>query len=355
VQKRVVVGVTALALVVVASAAVLAWRWIGTTDYEDAVNTMPASTLRATYTDWAQVRAQLDTALDAGTSAAEVSKFLDEAFRADLVSTSAVSGSTQAMARRYGYSPLDATWEMFGQSREGAVVVMRLPEDADFPGIERNLRTLGYEAPSDGAGAGEVWSGSVDLVAQIDESLTPVMQNVVVLEDERLVLMSDSAEYASAAARGDDSLLDADSVGDLAGIADEPVSAVLWASDFACSALSMASADEEDQATAEQLVSEAGGVSPLSGLVMAQQPDRDVVVGMAFESSDQAESNLRPRTELASGEAVGQGGTFADRFSITRARTTGADVVLDLSPAGDPSESTLLSDLSSGPVLFATC
>ncbi len=361
-HRRVVVGLTALLLVVVVAAGGLfVWRWLGTTDYEHAVATMPASTLRATYTDWSQVRDQLDgTSLDDRSPAGEVSTFLDDAYRADLISTSAVYGSTYAMARQYGYSPLDATWEMFGQSREGAVVALRLPEGADFPGIERNLRTLGYEAPPDGAGAGQVWEGSTDLVAQIDGSLTPVMQNVVVLEDEQLVLMSDNAAYASTSAEvvgGDAASLsdDSDAVGDLVGVAQEPVSAVLWASDFACSALSMASADEEDQAAAEQLVSDAGGVSPLSGLVMAQQADRSLVVGMHFEGSDQAEGNLRPRTDLASGEAVGQGGTFADRFEITRARSTGPNVVLDLEPSGDPAESTLLSDLSQGPVLFATC
>jgi hypothetical protein len=359
VHKRVVVGVTALTLVIVAGAGVLAWRWVSTTDYEDAVATMPSSTLRATYTDWAEVRELVDGgSLDQASPAGEVNRFLDEAYRDDLISTSAVYSSTYAMARRYGYSPLDATWEMFGQSREGAVVAMRLPEDADFPGIERNLRTLGYSPPAAGAGEGQVWEGSTDLVAQIDESLTPVMQNVVVLEDERLVLMSDNAAYASGAAEvvtGSVSSLvdDSGAADDLVGVAEEPVSAVLWASDFACSALSMASADEEDQATAEQLVSDAGGVSPLSGLVMARQADQSLVVGMHFEGSDQAESNLRPRAELASGEAVGQGGTFADRFTISRARSTGPNVVLDLEPAGDAD--SLLSDLSQGPVLFATC
>lgn len=385
-RKRVVVGLVALALVVVATAGGLfAWRWLSTSTYQEAVATMPASTLRATYTDWAQVRTLLGaTSLGEGSTTRDVNGFLDDAYRADLISTSAVSGATYAMARRYGFSPLDADWEMFGQSREGAVAVMRLPESVDFGGIERNLRTLGYDPPDEGAGSGQVWAGSADLVAQIDPSLTPVQQNVVVLEDEQVVLLSDSASYASSAAdvvRGSaDSLADAtvdatdnatggatsggdgdaagagdgvgDGAGDLAEVADEPVSAVMWASDFACEALSMASADEEDQTVADQLVSDAGGVSPLSGLVMAHQPDRGLVVGMHFESSDQAKDNLRPRTELAAGEAVGQGGEFSDRFDITTAETNGANVVLHLDPRDDEA---LLSDLSQGPVLFATC
>ncbi|HET6626373.1 MAG TPA: hypothetical protein VFG63_08280 [Nocardioidaceae bacterium] len=359
--KRVVVAlVTLVLLLVLAAGGLLAWRWLDTSDYEQAVATMPASTLRASYTDWAQVRRELDASgVHAGSSGAEVDDFLDAAYRADLTSTSAVYGSTAVLAHRYGFSPLGASWEMFGQSREGAVVAMRLPESADFPGIERHLRTLGYDAPAEGAGSGQVWQGSVDLVAQIDASLTPVFQNIVVLEDERLVLLSDSAAYASSSAevaRGDaDSLASGDAAEDLAGVADEPVSAVLWGADFACEDLSMAAADDEDQSLADQLVDEAGGVNPLSGLVMARQPDHSLVVGMRFEDSDQAEANLRPRAELASGEAVGQGGMFPDRFRIASAKTTGASVVLHLEPTGDPAESTLLSDLSHGPVLFATC
>ena len=120
----------------------------------------------------------------------------------------------------------------------------------------------------------------------------------------------------------------------------------------------MADADEEDQAAAEDLISQAGGVSPLAGLVMAHQPDRSLLVAMSFESSAQAEDNLRPRVDLASGEAIGQGGLFADRFDIKTATQTDESVVLDLQPVGsaeERAESTLLSDLSQGPVLFATC
>lgn len=141
---------------------------------------------------------------------------------------------------------------MYGQSREGVVVAMALPESVDLGEVERNLDTLGYDAPAGGAGSGGVWAGSADLVAQIDPALTPVLQSVVVLPEERMVLMSDSAAYASSSAevvRGESGSLGegAEGVQDLADLAVEPVSAVLFASDFACEALSMSSADEEDQ------------------------------------------------------------------------------------------------------------
>jgi hypothetical protein len=328
------------------------------TSYQQAVEWLPASTLRATYTDWESVRSLADgSGLGSASTTRDVSSFVSRAYDLDLTATSAVVDSTYAMNRRYGFSPIDASWEMYGQSREGAVVVLQFGDSVDLEGVERNLRGLGYQPPSGGAGSGGVWAGSADLVATIDPTLTPVMQNVVVLPDEGVVLLSDNQAYASSAASvvsGDEEGLDSvDGVSSLAAAVDEPASAVLFASDFACEALSMATADEEDQAVADDLIASAGGVSPVAGVVVAMQPDRSLVVGMHFESSDQASDDLRPRTELATGEAVGQGGTFGERFRVVEAAADGNEIVMDLEPASD--DLPLLSDLTQGPLLFASC
>lgn len=356
--RRVVV-LAALALVVlVAVGGWLGWQSMQRTSYQQAVSWLPEGTLRVTWTDWAEVRALADGEdLDAASSSREVGSFLERAYDLDLTGTSSVVEATYAMNRRYGFSPLDAEWEAFGQSREGQVTVLRLGESVDLAGVERNLRRLGYEAPADGAGSGGVWGGSADLVASIDPSLSPVLQYVVVDRDEGVVLLSDNQAYASSAASvvaGDAPGLDAvDGTAALAEAAGEPVSAVMLASDFACEALSMGSADEDDQAVARQLVEEAGGVSPLAGFVAAVQPDRALVVGMHFESSSQASDDLRPRVALASGDAPGQGGTFGERFRVVEAAADGREIVMQLEPAAD--DLPLLSDLTQGPLLFATC
>lgn len=358
-HRRVLVVALALTLVVVL--AVGAWFGLRATQrsaFEQAAALLPEPTLRATWTDWSQVRDLADgDDLGSDASTRDVGSFLSRAYDLDLTSTSAVVDSTYALNRRYGFSPLDASWEMYGQSREGAVVVMRFDDSVDLAGVERNLRRLGYDAPDDGAGAEGVWAGSADLVAAIDPSLTPVMQNVVVLPDEGVVMLADATGYAERAASvvaGEETSLDeVAGVSDLASLVEEPVSAVLFASDFACEALSMGDTDEDDQALADQLVRDAGGVSPLAGLVLALEADRSMLVGMHFETSDQASADLEPRVDLATGEAVGQGGTFGDRFEVAEARSEGNQVVMDLRPAEE--DSPLLSDLSQGPVLFATC
>jgi hypothetical protein len=356
VHKRVAVLVAAVLTIAVVG--VVAWRFLGQKSvYEQAVAMMPQSTLRLSYTDWAGVRAAAGgTSLGPESSRREVSAFLNRSYDQDLTAVSAVSDSTYALMQKYGFSPLDADWEMYGQSREGSVDVVRLDDSVDMEGIERNLRTLGYKAPAAGSDSGGTWVGSADLVAQIDGSLSAVQQNVVVLADKRLVLMSDSPSYVSTAAdvvRGDaPSVTEVAGVSDLASKVADPVDAVMWASDFACDDLSMGDADDEDQRVATDLVQKAGGINPLSGLVMAQDKDHRFVVGMHFETSDEASANLQPRVNLASGNAPGQGGTFGERFTITKAEAHGKNIVMNLTPRHRES---LLGDISEGPVLFATC
>ena len=85
---------------------------------------------------------------------------------------------------------------------------------------------------------------------------------------------------------------------------------------------------------------------------MGARAEGDVRVAMEFADDDQARTNADSRAALATGPAVGQGGDFADRFALRSARADGSVVLLDL----DPVEGEyVLSDLSTGPVLFATC
>lgn len=329
---------------VVALVAGAAW-WLLRDDrsrYDAALDTLPAATLRAAFTDWAHARATIDDR--------DLQTFVDDAYDADLTRSSALESSAVALEANYGIDLSAAEWEVYGQSDAGSVAVVQL--DTSYPRLRDTLEDLGYGKPSSSERA---WTADPSLVAGVDPSLSPVLQNIVLLDDAQLVLLSDDGTYAERAARvakGDtESLLDR--VDDLAGEAVSPVSAVLWGGDFACGALSMASADDADQNHAEQLVADVGGVDPVDGLVMAREADGQVRVVMMFASDDQARANLQPRTDLAAGEAPGLGGRFDERFEITGAEREGRFVVLRLRPAED--EESLLSVLSNGPTLFATC
>ena len=350
---------TAGVLVVAALVGVVGWRLLAApSTYDRAMSSLPQDVLRATYTDWAQVRAAAKgDGLGAGASKAEVSAFTDRAYDLDLTSGSALAESVHALQQHYGFSPLHAQWEAFGQGKQGQVDVLRVDDGVDLAGVERTLRRLGYDTPSAGSGQGGTWTGGADLVAQLDPDLTPVQQNVVVVPDQHLVLMSDNAGYLSSAAHvvtaSGDALTDEAGVDGLVEDADEPVTALLWSRGFACEDLSMGQADDEDQRVGDQLVRKAGGITPLDGFVMAQQADRSLVLGLHFETEERAKRNLQPRVDLASGDAPGQGGSFRDRFTVASGERDGRDVVVRTRPT-DPDEA-VFSDLSSGPLLLATC
>lgn len=344
---------TALAVVLIGAlvtAGMLWWRDARTTDLQRATAMAPSNAERLSWTDWAGVRDKVGATLSASSSTNELGRFLDEGYDADLTSTSALLGSAPALHAKYGFSPATADWELFSQSASGAVVMLHLPDSTDFGALEDTLVDLGYTRPSSDTG---VWRGGADLMGSIGAELTPELQYIALDADDQLVLTSDTADYLTRAiedANGDGGVPD-----ELATVADaskEPLSASVYAGDYTCSALAMGQADATDQARAAELVEEAGEVNPITGFAMSVQPNRHVRVVMSFESEDQARTNADSRAVLAAGPAPGQGGDFTERFEVGSVTADGQLVTMDLVPREG---SYVLSDLSTGPVLFATC
>lgn len=351
--KRVVVLAAAAVLLVsaVVVGGVTWWHRAHRTDFERALAVVPNGSLRVGFTDWAAVRQTLQVH---GTDPSAVRRLQSKAYDDDLSAASSIDQEGVALQRLYGFGPATADWEAYAQSRQGAALVLRLPDSADFDDLASNLRDLGYKQPAQEDG---VWRGGIDLVASLDPTLSPEVQYVVLLADRHLVVTSDRSSYAATAARvaaGDgESLADLDSARAMVSRLGEPAAAMLWSRDFACRDLAMSQADPGDQREAGQLIQQAGQVSPLSGLVMAMAPDRTLTVAEQFESTDQARENLQARAKLAVGDAVGRGGSFADDFRLTSAQATGSTVLLRMKPKQD--KGFVLSALYDGPVIFATC
>ena len=344
-----------LATVVLLLVSLVLWLRPASSGVAAAAEVLPAATLKVGYVDWAQVSDLADGAeVDTG-SEESVRDFLSRTYELDLAIGSALGSSLFALGDNFGITPLDARWEVYGQARESSVAVLALSDDIDLTEVEGRLADLGYEAPADGSGEGGTWIGTPEVVAGMDAPLTPVEENLAVLVDEQLLVLADAPQTVDrtvAVIRGDeDSLGSLDGMGDLLAVAEDATTVALWVDDHACEELTMAQADPSDIEAADALVDEAGGVNPLAGLVMAQRPDGSLGVGMRFSTSDQASADLQPRVDLAAGEAVGQGGSFADRFEVTDAYADGELVVMDLTPVDGP----FLGDLGQGPLLFATC
>jgi hypothetical protein len=343
-------------LVIVALVSVVGVRWWQDrhrSDLEKALALAPAETQRFSWTDWAAVRSELHADVGPRSSADEVESFLADGFDADLTSESAMVESAAVLQQGFGFSPADVDWELLAQSDTGSVLLAGLPDSLDVGDLAEGFEQLGYQRPD---AEGGVWEGGEELVARLSQSnggsLSPQFQYLAVDGDRHLLMASDSGPYLRQVVGDLDGDIADEGLADVAGAVGDPLSAALYTGDFACRSLSMTQADESDQGAADQLVAAAGGVDPIAGFAMAARADGSVLVALAFENDRQARRNADSRAALAAGPAPGQGGDFADRFDLGPVTADGRVVTLELRPVED---SPVLSDLSTGPVLFATC
>jgi len=351
------VALAAIGAVVLGALVVVGVRiWVDRdrTDLRRALDLVPSSTLRLSFTDWEAVREALKADLGKDPAEDEIKDLISRGYDRDFIAVSSIDEAASALQEHFGFSPATMSWEAYAQGKSGATMVVRMPDGFDFDGVTTKLTDLGFTEPKKDDG---VWLGGADLVAAIDPTITPELQYVAVLADRHLIVTSDVEDYARKAAEVAQG--HGRSLGDIASVRDavsplaEPAAAMVWAEDFACSDLAMSQASTEDQEEADSLVRKAGELTPLSGLVMALGKDRSLHVSELFESSAAAKENLRPRAELIVGPAPGRGGSFSDDLELTESRTDGATVQLTLEPRAKTG--FVLSALDSGPVLFATC
>jgi hypothetical protein len=337
--RPVLAACSALLLVAAAIVGVTWWRNTHRDGLAAALSLVPDDVQRYSWTDWAGVREALD-ADDEKPTSAQIDRFLQRGFSADLTSASAMVTSAAALQSHLGFSPATVTSELFAQSDEGAVVVV---EPASTDGLDGRLSRAGYRR-----GAHDIWDGSE---AASGLGITPEFSFLAV-HDGR-VFGSDSADYLDEVLAGGFS--PADAVSEVVAAVSEPsppISAVVYSGDYACGHLAMSQADDVDQAQGVELIRQAGGVDPVTAFAMAAGTDRTVTVGLGFEDHDQAVRNADARARLASGPAPGQGGDFADRFRLGRVEASDKVVTMRLRPVEG---AYVLSDLSTGPVLFASC
>lgn len=323
--------------------------WPRGSTFERATSLLPAETLRVSWTHWAGVREELDTGEVSG---AETEEVLLEVADRDLAASS-LSSSALLLEENLGFNPVDSDWEMLGQGRDGQLLVVQLAEGTDVGAIGERFAELGFDEPGEGALSGEVWLGGPDVISNVPGLATYELQNVAFLEDERLLVASDSADYLESqgvpAVTGEEDGLDA---GDLAGAVGEPLTAVGFLEDYACEALSMASAAPDVQQVADGLVEEAGGVTAMTGYLVGLEPGGRISVVFTFEDEARAEQNARSREALAGAEDPAQFVAYPELFSVSDVEQDGTRVLLTGETEPDVAP---LSNLTQGPVLLAAC
>ncbi|MGI8901244.1 MAG: hypothetical protein ACR2HA_10010 [Nocardioides sp.] len=186
---------SAVLVVALAVGGVVAWRWTHQqSEFAAAVELAPAGTERVGWTDWADIRGALG--LETG-AAAGLDLLMDAAYRRDLSSASALGSSAEVLDARFGVSPANLEWEVFAQSADGAALILKVPESVSFTDLGDRLEGLGFLRPNESDGT---WAGGSDVVARIG-TLTPQLQYWNLIEDDRLVVTSDTKQYAGLARR----------------------------------------------------------------------------------------------------------------------------------------------------------
>jgi hypothetical protein len=317
-----------------------------------AFASVPAETLTATVTDWAQVRAELSRRGGSG--------LLDRAYDSDASAVSVLGAMVPVMRRHYGWSVLDAEWEALAQSRAGASVVVQLPTGFDLGVVRDGLEELGYQQPLD---AGGVWRGGTDLVAGIAPGTTPLMAHAVVLDDTRRVVFSDAPGYAgetAAVVTGDAaSFGESEAVRALGEQLEGSVASVAHVGAHGCRVMGFGEASGLDRTAAARRIEAVGGLTRHTGVGMGlvAEPDdvglRRPMLVVAVHLPRTVADEAQRRARLARGAAPGQGGTYGSRFAVAAAQQRGQDVVLRLRPRH--AQAQLLSDLNAGRLLFAAC
>jgi hypothetical protein len=353
-SARTIAAVVALVVIVAvgAVAGVRAWHAAHRSELESALALAPKDAARYSWTDWAGIRAELGVS---GTGAAADRVLLDKGYDHDLTPASSITTSLDTLRDAFGFTPATMSWELLTQSATGASLLMRVSDSVSFDTIRSHLTDAGFTAPS---GDTEVWDGSaVDGTGDV-----PILGFVALDASKHLVVTSDASGFLDDVVHH---LGSGDVSAPMARVADSvgaPLAAELYDGDYTCSHLAMANADPTDQAQGEELIAEAGAVNPVLAFAMARQPrpkddgsadaDGFVRVAMAFADHGQAVTNATTRAKLAAGDAPGQGGSFRDRFHLGQVAAHDDVVTMDLHPIDD---SPVLSDLSTGPLLFATC
>ncbi|MBS45199.1 MAG: hypothetical protein CMH83_18915 [Nocardioides sp.] len=343
------VGALALVVVVAATAVALLLRGDGRTRLQEAMALTPADAARLSWTDWAGVRAELGLDLGDDPRTADVRRLLDRGFDADLTSTSALVSSAAEMQKGFDFSPATLEWELFRQGDTGASILMRLADTTDVEDVASALRALGYAEPDDADGTWSSDSESLPISARV----TPELAFIALDRERGVVVAADSSAGVDQAREAlDEDVAGPDVPDDVVAALGSPLSAALYTGSQVCRQLAMGNADADAQAEADSLLARAGDVNPLTGFGIAAQPDGSVVVAMGLETEEQARANADTRAALATGSAPGQGGSFPERFTLAETTADGTVVRMVLDPVPG---SYVLSDLSTGPVLFATC
>jgi hypothetical protein len=314
-----------------------------------ALDTLPADSQVAGFTDWSAIRQHLD--LGRATTAADRAALNDDASLLDLSTRSVIGRSIEEMHDSYGWSAADLDWEVYGQAGDGAAMVARFDDSISLSDVRGVLRKLGYQQD------GRVWNATAS--SPIDGELSATLASVAIVPGQRLVVAADRETYVRTVLQvidGDEpSLLSVRPASEVAQALVGTDSAFLQSSGVACAATSVEKQSADVLAQARAAVARAGELADVTfagrGLTSDSADKQQIRFAMGFDSPSDAASQLKTRKTLARGTLIGGNGRIEDSLQLTGARVNGSTATLRFDH--DPDSAAYMAGV--GPLLFASC
>ncbi|GAA3516812.1 hypothetical protein GCM10022234_10130 [Aeromicrobium panaciterrae] len=314
-----------------------------------ALDSLPADTLVAGFTDWSAIRQRLDLG-DASTSAGRAALNDDAALR-DLSTRSAIGRNVEEMHSLFGWSAADVEWEVFGQAADGAAMVARFGDSVSLSDVRAALRKLKYRL-DDG-----VWSSTS--ATPTTGELSATLKAVSIVPGKRLVVVGDRDTYVRSVLevidRDQESLLSVRSAAQVASSLAGTDSALLQSGTIACASTSFTQQPADVRAQAAAAVARAGDLAKPTfagrGLTDVSTDEQEVRFVWGFGSPTRAREQLRVRTTLARGANIGGSGQVEDSLQLTSSRVDGTTATVRFD---HPTNSATYMG-GTGPLLFASC
>lgn len=314
------------------------------------LDSLPADTQVAGFTDWSRIRQVLG--VGSSSTASGRATLTDDAALRDLSTRSVIGQHSEEMHDAYGWSPADLDWEAYGQAQDGAVMVVRLGETVSFDSVRSHLRELGYVQ------GGRVWTLGAESPAA-RSALGSTLRAITVIPRQRLLVAADRAAYVSTVLETIDrdapSLLSVRSAADVASALAGADSALLQSGPFTCESTSLKDAGADVQAQARAAIDRAGElVEPeFTGRALdaGSKSSETMRFVLGFRSPSTAAQQLRVRTALASGAFIGRSGRIEESLGLRSSSVRGSTALLRF--RHDPDSTGYMT--GDGPLLFAGC
>jgi hypothetical protein len=314
-----------------------------------ALDTLPAGTQLAGFTDWSRIRQRLDVG-SARTKAARAT-LNDDASLRDLTTRSVIGRSIEEMHDSFGWSAADVDWEAYGQAASGSAMVAHLDRSVSLATVRAGLRKLGY------VHQGRLWN--VSTKATVSNDLRDVFGAVAILPRRRLVVASARPAYVSTVLRvidhRDPSLLRSRRAADVASSLVGSDTALLERGVVACQATSLEDASADVKAQGRAAVERAGHLAAVEyagrGLIDRSARHASLRFAMAFDSPGQAAEQLGVRSRLVTGPFIGREDRVEDSLILVGSDTHDGTVTMRF----DHPPGTVDYMTGDGPLLFAGC